>query len=592
MVWALKLYPELLQGLNIVISPYYQLQFPHTTDPHSPYYVLLSNRSAELRSLKEDAVLLTDQQLQEILELDNYQQLLDKRCIDRGYQACVAELLQFILDKSCVHPLYRKRAYKCLLEFSKSSVVPPSIFITGFLEASQYPEMGGGFADIYQGTWNGQPICCRVLRMFAHNDRAALYRDFCKEIIMWRQLCHPNILPFMGASLTAFQPRYSFIAPWLPNGNLKSFLRVNPQFDKFVAIYDIVEGLSYLHNQSPPVYHKDIKAANVLVSNEGVCVLADFGLTSIVESQLYPASPSEFAGSVAWSAPEVFDPPPDVRDHRKADIYSLACTIYEVITGITPWSDETQYPGRIINLVVQGKRPKIPERTGATHEEQSLFWLVERCWQPIPDRPDIGLVKNALLDIRKPAGRPLRIDFVDHRKLTPITSNLSSNLDDIRAWLDCHQPEPSPTRGVSREASAAYRPLSKSIERTPRKYLIQLTQAIRDECQANIQRLQTPITPSNRSDALPVSQSPRREVKSLETEKTPRRVRELLGPRPRRADEGFSISRVIAPPTPTVTPPLPSNGVQVIRTTKHIHRVPSPFQPGRCTPNILRFREV
>jgi serine/threonine protein kinase len=91
-----------------------------------------------------------------------------------------------------------------------------------------------------------------------------------------------------------------------------------------------MKGLEFLHNFKPPVAHRDIKCANVLVNDDLVCCLSDFGLSSIPE--LSQRSRQRAAGTRSWMAPEILSLPPadDRIDLLKADVFSLGVTILEV----------------------------------------------------------------------------------------------------------------------------------------------------------------------------------------------------------------------------------------------------------------------
>jgi len=87
------------------------------------------------------------------------------------------------------------------------------------------------------------------------------------------------------------------------------------------------------------VVHRDIKGANVLVDNKGVCKLADFGSSKVIYKN--SDQMQSLHGTVNWMAPEV------IRQEsygRYADIWSIGCTILEMATGEPPWSDfKSQY---------------------------------------------------------------------------------------------------------------------------------------------------------------------------------------------------------------------------------------------------------
>ena len=64
-------------------------------------------------------------------------------------------------------------------------------------------------------------------RVFHHDSLHK--QQFCREIIVWKHLSHPNILPLLGASLST-RPYYSFrmVSPWMKNGNVMEYTRSNP----------------------------------------------------------------------------------------------------------------------------------------------------------------------------------------------------------------------------------------------------------------------------------------------------------------------------------------------------------------------------
>ncbi len=63
-----------------------------------------------------------------------------------------------------------------------------------------------------------------------------LLQDFCQEALVWRQLCHSNILPLLGVSKELFAPRYCLISPWIVNGNIMSYLEAHPDHDRLTSV--------------------------------------------------------------------------------------------------------------------------------------------------------------------------------------------------------------------------------------------------------------------------------------------------------------------------------------------------------------------
>lgn len=273
----------------------------------------------------------------------------------------------------------RRKALRFLRQLAiKRSILPPSLFLNNLKreDSNGHAVGGGAFADIYKDRIQGTAFCFRVLRMFvtaeALGEREKLYKEFCSEVLVWRQLKHPNILPFIGASTELFSPRFCFISLWMDRGDIMSYLKQNPHHDRFAAVCQIVDGVEYLHTLDPPVTHKDIKGANVLVTDEGICCLADFGLSSIFDSQRVDKTEPGLQGSICWLAPELMQPGrPSAHSAKAGDIYALACTIYEIYTGKPPLSDLPNSIAVMRKVLMEKQRaPLPPEGTAWTYEEQ------------------------------------------------------------------------------------------------------------------------------------------------------------------------------------------------------------------------------
>ncbi|PON34586.1 Serine/threonine protein kinase [Parasponia andersonii] len=119
----------------------------------------------------------------------------------------------------------------------------------------------------------------------------------------------------------------------------------------------ILSGLAYLH--STKTIHRDIKGANLLVDSTGVVKLADFGMAKHLTGQVVDLS---LKGSPYWMAPELMQAVMQ-KDNSSdlalaVDIWSLGCTIIEMLTGKPPWSE---YEGAAAMFKVLKDSPPIPE---------------------------------------------------------------------------------------------------------------------------------------------------------------------------------------------------------------------------------------
>ncbi|KIJ27050.1 hypothetical protein M422DRAFT_191484, partial [Sphaerobolus stellatus SS14] len=120
-------------------------------------------------------------------------------------------------------------------------------------------------------------------------------------------LSHPNILPFLGYSNSLSQTALcgipALICPWMRNGSLSQYLEENPdQIDKLFMLLQIANGLEYLHKND--IVLGDIRAGNILVSEDGTPCITDFGLSRLLKESGLTTS-SAVAGSLRWMAPEL-----------------------------------------------------------------------------------------------------------------------------------------------------------------------------------------------------------------------------------------------------------------------------------------------
>lgn len=165
-----------------------------------------------------------------------------------------------------------------------------------------------------------------------------------REISFLRELQHPNIVQYLGASSSA--DHLNIFLEYVPGGSVQTMLNSygalrEPLIRTFVR--QIVTGLAYLHGRD--IIHRDIKGANILVDNKGGIKISDFGISKKIEASnlLHGAGNNKnrpsLQGSVFWMAPEVVK---QTSYTRKADIWSLGCLVIEMMTGNHPFPDCSQ----------------------------------------------------------------------------------------------------------------------------------------------------------------------------------------------------------------------------------------------------------
>ncbi|KAK0244627.1 kinase-like domain-containing protein [Armillaria nabsnona] len=270
----------------------------------------------------------------------------------------------------------------CLLYLSgHHGLLPTSFSCSDAKRIGTRPVWGGGFADIWRGRMTGNQICIKVLRMFINNDiekREKTLKNFCHEALVWRNLNHANILPFLGVNKQLFAPSFCLISSWMQYGNIMSFLTDHPEHDRLMAITEVARGMSYLHSLKPCIVHADIRGANILVRDDLSCCLSDFGLALAVESQAPSGSCSSstfLAGSLRWMPPEIINN--DLFDKRyitALDVYSFGCTIIEIYTGNPPFAHIRKEAAIINEMLTEGNQPELPSEMSF-----GLWELVKQC---------------------------------------------------------------------------------------------------------------------------------------------------------------------------------------------------------------------
>ncbi|KAK0447528.1 kinase-like domain-containing protein, partial [Armillaria borealis] len=159
-----------------------------------------------------------------------------------------------------------------------------------------------------------------------------------REALVWRQLRHENILPFLRVNSSYFEPRHCLISPWMKNGNIIQYLEKNKDHDRLKSIREVASAMDFLHSLDPQVVHGDIPSGltysynNILVYDELRCCLSDFGATIVVATQV-PSRGIMTQSSSYWLALEleVYDPNSNDQTFLSArDSYAFGCTIVEV----------------------------------------------------------------------------------------------------------------------------------------------------------------------------------------------------------------------------------------------------------------------
>ncbi|KAJ7914811.1 kinase-like domain-containing protein, partial [Mycena leptocephala] len=267
---------------------------------------------------------------------------------------------------------------KALLRLSRESGLHPRCFVLPELHKVGNQVATGGFGDLWKGLVREVTVSVKIMRVFEDSDVQSILNKFGREAVIWRQLAHPNILPFFGVYY--LETRLCLVSPWMENGNIMKFLEINqPAIGlRLSLILDVAQGLQYLHKEN--VIHGDLKALNILVTPSGKACIADFGVSSITHAMtlLFTTSTANGRGGTArYQALELFQ---GGQNHFGSDVYAFACVCYEIMSGTIPFP-ELPNDMAVMFAVIEGKRPSRPMSCTGTTVLDSLWELLNNCWE-------------------------------------------------------------------------------------------------------------------------------------------------------------------------------------------------------------------
>ncbi|KAJ8074855.1 hypothetical protein PM082_019182 [Marasmius tenuissimus] len=251
--------------------------------------------------------------------------------------------MQSLMEYSEIHITLRSSMFKMMIRLSRSTGLHPKCLTIKDVEILGTRAVGGGaFGDVWKGKRGESIVCMKVLRVFTEADVEQALRDYMQEAIVWRQLDHPNLLPFLGIYyMDGNVRRVCLVSPWMERGNLVQFMKKTPELVNPRSLaHDVARGLSHLHDNK--IVHGDLKGVNVLITPDLKACIADFGLSRVTDTmRLFSLTTNRSRGTMRWLAPELLRPGSDFESSKEGDVYAYACVCYEMFTGRLPFRELT-----------------------------------------------------------------------------------------------------------------------------------------------------------------------------------------------------------------------------------------------------------
>uniref|UniRef100_A0A8B9T5U9 Tyrosine-protein kinase n=1 Tax=Anas platyrhynchos TaxID=8839 RepID=A0A8B9T5U9_ANAPL len=243
----------------------------------------------------------------------------------------------------------------------------------------------GQFGEVWMGFYNGHTkVAIKNLKQGSMSPSA-----FLAEANLMKNLQHPRLVRLYA--VVTKEPIY-IITEYMEKGSLVDFLKtsegVKLSINKLLDMAaQIAEGMAFIEAKN--YIHRDLRAANILVSDTLCCKIADFGLARLIEDNEYTAREgAKFP--IKWTAPEAINYGTFT---IKSDVWSFGILLTEIVTyGRIP------YPGMTNPEVIQNleRGYRMPQPDNCPRE---LYELMVQCWKERPEeRPTFDYMKSVLED--------------------------------------------------------------------------------------------------------------------------------------------------------------------------------------------------
>lgn len=179
------------------------------------------------------------------------------------------------------------------------------------------------------------------------------------EIQLLKTLRHDRIVQYYGCLRDPEERKLSIFVEYMPGGSIKDQLKAYGALTENVTrkyTRQILQGVFYLHSNM--IVHRDIKGANILRDSAGNVKLGDFGASKRIQTICMSGTGiKSVTGTPYWMSPEVIS---GEGYGRKADVWSVACTVVEMLTEKPPWA-EFEAMAAIFKIATQPTNPQLPD---------------------------------------------------------------------------------------------------------------------------------------------------------------------------------------------------------------------------------------
>jgi eukaryotic-like serine/threonine-protein kinase len=294
----------------------------------------------------------------------------------------------------------------------------------------------GGMSTVYRAvdTRLDRQVAVKVMSAGLSNDPAFGDR-FAREARTAARLSHVNAVSVFDQGSDA---GHVFLVMELVEGRtVRDLLRENGPLPPALALSVIEPVLSALASaHRAGLVHRDIKPENILISNDGVVKVADFGLARAVEFDDVAARTGVMMGTVAYCPPEQISRGPC---DQRSDVYSAGVVLFELLTGHAPFAGDS--PMAIAYQHVHGRVPAPSSRVATVPPELDAIVVRSTSGDPASRPADASEFLSELRQIRSTLGLPV-VPIPPPRRRGPVprvgsdsTARMNGKTGDMAAAL-------------------------------------------------------------------------------------------------------------------------------------------------------------
>lgn len=178
--------------------------------------------------------------------------------------------------------------------------------------------------------------------------------NFKREALAIARLSHENIVNIYDIGKESDLNHY-IVMELIDGKPISEIMQLHPLPPEMVlsVVIQICSALSYIHRNN--VIHRDIKPENIIISGKGIAKLTDFGIAKSADEISDHKNSGNIIGTILYMSPEQIQDPDNVDE--RADLYSFAISVYQLLTGKLPFSGENV---REVLMKIMTKEPQLP----------------------------------------------------------------------------------------------------------------------------------------------------------------------------------------------------------------------------------------